>query len=174
MTTQDLTTRQLDEVVQHVLAICSILGLQLPVAQAPAVSYPSATRTSKPTAIRTPEPNSVNDSRASLDGWWMTIRSAETSTEIDKNWTFQSPKRPSRAAFLCVFVERHTLGTKGTSWGHNDLWIAQNKLYFCSVFRNRTPHIEAILTLRKTMHYENNWFFGHRPDVQRHAEPERE
>ena len=85
MTTQDLTTRQLDEVVQHVLAICSILGLQLPVAQAPAVSYPSATRTSKPTAIRTPEPNSVNDSRASLDGWLMTIRSAETSTEIDKN-----------------------------------------------------------------------------------------
>ena len=38
MTTQDLTTRQLDEVVQHVLAICSILELQLPVAQAPAVS----------------------------------------------------------------------------------------------------------------------------------------
>ena len=44
MTTQDLTTHQLDEVVQHVLAICSILGLQLPVAQAPAVSYPSATK----------------------------------------------------------------------------------------------------------------------------------
>ena len=53
MTTQDLTTRQLDEVVQHVLAICSILGLQLPVAQAPAVSYPSATKAELAAAVGT-------------------------------------------------------------------------------------------------------------------------
>lgn len=44
MTTQDLTTRQLDEVVQHVLAICTILELQLPVVQAPADVWPSATK----------------------------------------------------------------------------------------------------------------------------------
>lgn len=44
MTTQDLTPQQLNELAHHVLAICSILGLQLPVAQAPAVSYPSATK----------------------------------------------------------------------------------------------------------------------------------
>ena len=45
MTNQQLTPQQLeDELKHHVLALCTILGLQLPVAQAPAVSYPSATK----------------------------------------------------------------------------------------------------------------------------------
>lgn len=53
MTTQDLTTRQLDEVVQHVLAICTILDLQLPVVQAPADVWPSATKAELATAAGT-------------------------------------------------------------------------------------------------------------------------
>ena len=44
MTTKMLTAQQQNDVAQHVLALCTILGLQLPVAQAPAVSYPSATK----------------------------------------------------------------------------------------------------------------------------------
>ena len=44
MTTQNLTPQQLDELAHYVLAICSILELQLPVVQAPADVYPSATK----------------------------------------------------------------------------------------------------------------------------------
>lgn len=44
MTNQNLSSQQLNELAHHVLAICSILELQLPVAQAPAVSYPSASK----------------------------------------------------------------------------------------------------------------------------------
>lgn len=40
----NLSPQQLQELAQHVVAICSILELQLPVAQAPADVYPSATK----------------------------------------------------------------------------------------------------------------------------------
>ena len=42
--TNNLTPQQLIELEQNVLAICSILGLQIPVAHATAVAYPSATK----------------------------------------------------------------------------------------------------------------------------------
>lgn len=40
----DLSPQQLYELAQHVLAICTILELQIPVAQAPDVVYPSSTK----------------------------------------------------------------------------------------------------------------------------------
>lgn len=42
--TKDLNPQQLSELAHHVLAICTILELQIPVAQAPDVVYPSATK----------------------------------------------------------------------------------------------------------------------------------
>lgn len=44
MANQNLTPQQLQELAHHVVAICSILELQLPVVQAPADVYPSATK----------------------------------------------------------------------------------------------------------------------------------
>lgn len=44
MTTQNLTPQQLNELAHHVLGICSILGLHLPVVQAPADVWSSATK----------------------------------------------------------------------------------------------------------------------------------
>lgn len=44
MANNNLSPQQLQELAQHVVAICMILGLQLPVAQAPADVYPSATK----------------------------------------------------------------------------------------------------------------------------------
>ena len=42
--TKELNQQQLCELAHHVLAICTILELQIPVAQAPDVVYPSATK----------------------------------------------------------------------------------------------------------------------------------
>ena len=53
MANQNLTPQQLQELAQHALAICMILGLQLPVVQAPADVYPSATKAELATALRT-------------------------------------------------------------------------------------------------------------------------
>lgn len=44
MANNNLSPQQLQELAQHVVAICMILGLELPIAQAPADVYPSATK----------------------------------------------------------------------------------------------------------------------------------